>query len=117
MMALPVRDLPTGNWIYEVKFDGYRALAIKADKGVRLISRNRKSFNDDYPVLIDSLNSLKTKSFAIDGEITALDENGRSCFQLLQGYEGQAYPARLLCFRPTLTGQRRSTLSAAYPTP
>ena len=86
MMALPVRDLPTGNWIYEIKFDGYRALAIKADKGVRLISRNRKSFNDDYPVLIDSLNSLKTKSFAIDGEITALDENGRSCFQLLQGY-------------------------------
>jgi bifunctional non-homologous end joining protein LigD len=89
MMALPVRDLPTGNWIYEVKFDGYRALAIKADKGVRLISRNRKSFNDDYPVLIDALNSLKTKSFAIDGEITALDENGRSCFQLLQGYGNQ----------------------------
>ena len=55
MMALPVRDLPTGNWIYEVKFDGYRALAIKADKEVRLISRNRKSFNDDYPVLIDRL--------------------------------------------------------------
>jgi hypothetical protein len=30
MMALPVRDLPAGNWIYEMKFDGYRALAIKA---------------------------------------------------------------------------------------
>ena len=53
----------------------------------RLISRNRKSFNDDYPVLIDSLKSLKPKSFTIDGEITALDENGRSSFQLLQGYE------------------------------
>jgi len=86
MLALAVRDLPTGNWLYEVKFDGYRALAIKADKEVRLISRNRKSFNDDYPVLIDSLQSLKSKSFAIDGEITALDENGRSSFQLLQGY-------------------------------
>jgi bifunctional non-homologous end joining protein LigD len=36
--------------------------------------------------LIDSLKSLKTKSFAIDGEITALDENGRPSFQLLQGY-------------------------------
>jgi len=66
MMALPVRDLPTGNWIYEMKFDGYRALPIKADKEVRLISRNRKSFNDDYPVLIDSLKSLKTNSFTID---------------------------------------------------
>src|ERR1700751_5813994 len=80
------RRAGTGNWIYEMKFDGYRALAIKADKEVRLISRNRKSFNDDYPVLIDSLKSLKTKSFIIDGEITALDENGRSSFQLLQGY-------------------------------
>jgi bifunctional non-homologous end joining protein LigD len=87
MMALPVRDLPTGDWIYEIKFDGYRALAIKTDKEVSLISRNRNSFNDDYPVLVDSLSkSLKTKSFTIDGEITALDENGRSSFQLLQGY-------------------------------
>jgi bifunctional non-homologous end joining protein LigD len=65
MLALAVQDLPTGNWLYEIKFDGYRALAIKADKEVRLISRNRKSFNDDYPVLVDSFKSLKTKSFAI----------------------------------------------------
>jgi bifunctional non-homologous end joining protein LigD len=86
MMALPVQDLPVGNWIYEMKFDGYRALAIKADKEVRLISRNRKSFNNDYPFLIDSLKSLKIKSFTIDGEITALDEKGKSSFQLLQGY-------------------------------
>ena len=86
MKAMKVNELPVGNWLYEMKFDGYRALAFKADKEVRLISRNRKSFNDDYPVLVDSLKSLKTKSFTIDGEITALDENGRSSFQLLQGY-------------------------------
>ena len=85
-MALPIRDLPTGNCIYEMKFDGYRALAIKADKEGRLISRNRKSSNDDYPVLIDSLKSLKTNSFTIDGEIAALVENGRSSFQLPQRY-------------------------------
>jgi len=107
MLALPVRDLPVGNWLYEIKFDGYRALAIKVNNEVRLISRNRKSFNDDYPVLVDSLKSLKTKSFTIDGEIAALDENGRSSFQLLQGYgKGQAYAARLLCLRPPLIGQR-----------
>jgi bifunctional non-homologous end joining protein LigD len=51
MMALRVRELPVGDSIYEMKFDGYRALAFKADKEVRLISRNRNSFNNDYPQL------------------------------------------------------------------
>jgi bifunctional non-homologous end joining protein LigD len=86
MMALPVRELPVGDWIYEMKIDGYRALAFKADQEVRLISRNRNSFNSDYPLLIDSLKLLKPKSFTIDGEIAALDEHGRPSFQLLQSY-------------------------------
>ena len=85
-MALPVRELPVGDWIYEMKIDGYRALAFKADQEVRLISRNRNSFNSDYPLLIDSLKLLKPKSFTIDGEIAALDEHGRPSFQLLQSY-------------------------------
>jgi bifunctional non-homologous end joining protein LigD len=38
MNALPVRDLPVGDWLYELKFDGYRALSFKAGKEVRLIS-------------------------------------------------------------------------------
>jgi hypothetical protein len=51
-----------------------------------------------------TLRSLKTKSFTIDGETTALDENGRSSFQLLQGvWEGQTYPARYK--RPTDSAQ------------
>jgi bifunctional non-homologous end joining protein LigD len=41
MRALPIRDLPVGDWLYELKFDGYRALAFKVGKEVRLISRNR----------------------------------------------------------------------------
>jgi ATP-dependent DNA ligase len=49
MMALRVRDLPIGKWLYELKFDGYRALAFKAGKEVRLLSRNRTIFNHDYP--------------------------------------------------------------------
>jgi bifunctional non-homologous end joining protein LigD len=86
MMALPVRELPIGDWIYEMKVDGYRALAFKADQEVRLVSRNRNSFNNDYPLIIDALKSLKTKNFTIDGEIAALDEHGRPSFQLLQSY-------------------------------
>ena len=85
-MALPVRELPVGDWIYEMKIDGYRALAFKVDQEVRLVSRNRNSFNDNYPLLIDSLKSLKPKGFVIDGEVAALDQHGRPSFQLLQSY-------------------------------
>ena len=85
-MALLVRELPLGNWLYEVKFDGYRALAFKSDNGVRLLSRNQTDFGNDYPQLVEGLKSLKAKDFTIDGEIAALDPNGRSSFQLLQSY-------------------------------
>ena len=69
-----------------MKFDGYRALAFKANSEVRLLSRNRTLFNDNYPQLIDSLKMMKAKDFTIDGEIAALDQHGRSSFQLLQSY-------------------------------
>jgi ATP-dependent DNA ligase len=59
MKALRVRELPTGNWL----FDGYRALAFKAGAEVGLLSRNRTLFNDNYPVLVDALKSLKAKNF------------------------------------------------------
>src|SRR5215471_6952038 len=86
MQALPVRDLPTGDWLYEMKFNGYRALAFKSGKNVRLISRNQTDFGNDYTQLIDSLKLLTAKSLVTDGEIAALDLHGRSSFQLLQNY-------------------------------
>jgi bifunctional non-homologous end joining protein LigD len=86
MMALRVRELPVGNWLYEMKFDGYRALTFKTGKDVWLLSRNRTLFNDNYPGLVDAIKSLKAKSFVIDGEVAALDEHGRPSFQLLQSY-------------------------------
>lgn len=86
MKALLVRDLPVGDWLYEMKFDGYRALAFKAGKEVRLVSRNRIEFGNDYPQFIDSLKSLTPKNVILDGEIAALDSNGRTSFQLLQSY-------------------------------
>ncbi|MBV8282454.1 MAG: hypothetical protein JO347_10395 [Candidatus Eremiobacteraeota bacterium] len=86
MKALRVQELPVGDWLYELKFDGYRALAFKAGKEVRLISRNRTNFDNDYPLLIDALKSLTAKQATIDGEIAALDDKGRSSFQLLQSY-------------------------------
>ena len=50
MLLLPARTLPEGaNWAYELKLDGYRALAIKTDGKVHLRSRNNKDFNTKYP--------------------------------------------------------------------
>ena len=82
MKALPVEKLPEGDWLYEIKFDGYRALAFKDGKDVRLVSRNQKAF--DYPQLLDALKLLPAECFILDGEIAALDGKGRSSFQLLQ---------------------------------
>ena len=42
MKALTVQELPEGDWLYEIKFDGYRALAFKEGKDMRLVSRNKK---------------------------------------------------------------------------
>jgi bifunctional non-homologous end joining protein LigD len=72
--------------LYEMKFDGYRALAFKTGAEVRLLSRNRTLFNENYPELIGSLKLLPAKNFIIDGEIAALDQNGKTSFQLLQSY-------------------------------
>jgi bifunctional non-homologous end joining protein LigD len=82
MKALPVEKLPEGDWLYEIKHDGYRALVFKEGKEVHLVSRNKKAF--DYPQLLDSLRKLAPQHLILDGEIAALDEKGRSSFQLLQ---------------------------------
>jgi bifunctional non-homologous end joining protein LigD len=85
MKALPVKKLPEGDWLYEIKFDGYRALAFKDGKDVRLVSRNKNALN--YPQLLDALKLLPAGRVVIDGEIAALDEKGRSSFQLLQNFK------------------------------
>jgi len=74
------------NWIFEIKFDGYRALAHIAKKKVGLYSRNAKLFNARFPTLVEELKKISFDC-VLDGEIVILDERGRSHFQLLQNYE------------------------------
>jgi bifunctional non-homologous end joining protein LigD len=88
MKALPLEKLPEGDWLYEIKHDGYRALAFTDSKDVRLVSRNKKAF--DYPQLVDALRKLPAERAILDGEIAALDEKGRSSFQLLQLFKKSA---------------------------
>jgi bifunctional non-homologous end joining protein LigD len=88
MKAKLVGSIPSGGgWIYEIKFDGYRALALRAGSETRILSRNQKDLGGKFPEVKDSIAALDIQDAIIDGEIVALDEKGRSSFQLLQGLD------------------------------
>lgn len=72
-------------WIFEIKWDGYRAVAEINGSKTKLYSRNGLSFADKYPVIFEALKKIKRK-VVLDGEIVALDGEGMPNFQLLQQY-------------------------------
>jgi len=83
-----VKDPPAaGDWIYELKFDGIRLIAVKTGKKVSLLSRNRNELAGRFPEIVEAVNNLPADECVIDGEVVALDEEGRSSFQLLQARE------------------------------
>lgn len=85
MLATAADTLPEGPaWTYEVKWDGYRALAVKDRSSVRLISRNQKDLTRDYPAVVAAVASLRVPRAVLDGEIVALEADGRPSFQSLQ---------------------------------
>ena len=93
MKARLVEAPPAGDWTYEIKFDGFRALALKNAAGTQLLSRNNKDLADNFPEVAAAVAALDVNDAIIDGEIVALDDQGRSSFQLLQAYElGDAKP-------------------------
>jgi bifunctional non-homologous end joining protein LigD len=88
MKATLVEAPPThGDWLYELKFDGYRALALKNGDDVQLLSRNNKDFAKKFPEIVEAVRRLPVDRAILDGEIVATDEAGRSSFQLLQALE------------------------------
>jgi bifunctional non-homologous end joining protein LigD len=93
MKAQLVDAPPAGEWLYEIKFDGFRAMAYRDRNGTRLLSRNNNDFSAKFPEVFEAISSLDVGDAVIDGEIVALDEKGRSSFQLLQAYNlGQKRP-------------------------
>jgi DNA ligase D-like protein (predicted ligase) len=99
MECLEVDQLPEGElWQYELKLDGYRTIAIKQDGKIDLFSRNGKSFNSKFPLVVNMLEILPVKRFIVDGEIVALDERGRHSFALLQNIKTSKAPLRFYLF-------------------
>jgi bifunctional non-homologous end joining protein LigD len=74
----------SGAWLFELKYDGVRALAIRDGKSAHLYARSGTDITARYPEVVLALNSLPYERFVIDGEIVAQDDEGRPSFQLLQ---------------------------------
>src|SRR5713226_3293328 len=104
MECLSVSKLPEGaQWVWEIKLDGYRALAVKSGTGVTLFSRRRKSLNRQFPSIVEALVNLP-EGTVVDGELVAIDDSGRPDFNLLQNFRAEAsrihyYVFDLLCWR------------------
>jgi bifunctional non-homologous end joining protein LigD len=73
-----------GDWVYEIKWDGVRAICYIEDGRIRMVSRNGNSFDRQYPELSVIPHHLSATTAILDAEIAALDEQGRSRFGLLQ---------------------------------
>jgi bifunctional non-homologous end joining protein LigD len=74
------------NWLFEIKWDGYRTIAEIENGNVNIYSRNNISFNDKFAPIAGSLKRIKY-DVILDGEVVSVDENGISKFQLLQNYQ------------------------------
>jgi bifunctional non-homologous end joining protein LigD len=88
MLATPAAALPTGpEWTYEVKWDGYRAQAVKRGASVSLLSRNLKNITRQFAGVARTVSGLDVEAAVLDGEIVALDAEGRPSFQALHHSE------------------------------
>jgi hypothetical protein len=98
MLLLRTEKLPEGpEWIVELKLDGYRCLAFKTSGKVHLRSRTDNDFNGRYPGIVKALASMPDET-VIDGEIVALDAEGRPSFNTLQNYGSSGAPLRFFIF-------------------
>lgn len=114
-MKAQLSDLPPfdgPDWIFEIKWDGYRAIAEISPSGNKFYSRNGLTFDKAYPKVFEALKSIGRQA-VIDGEIVVFDETGKPNFQKLQNYKSndnyliQYYVFDIL----SLDGKRLTNLS------
>jgi ATP-dependent DNA ligase len=107
--------LPDGShWIWEIKLDGYRAVAVKSGGSVTLHSRNRKILNKRFPYIVEKLRNLPDGT-VVDGEILALDDDGRPVFNLLQNFT-RVSPHPLFRLRSSLLQEPQSCPASPHET-
>jgi bifunctional non-homologous end joining protein LigD len=75
-------------WLYEIKWDGYRSVAFVEDGKLRLVSRNQNDMTALYPELGDLPRFISARQAVLDGEVVAVDEQGRPSFSLMQQRTG-----------------------------
>jgi DNA ligase D-like protein (predicted ligase) len=98
MLLLRTEKLPEGpEWLIELKLDGYRALAFKSGGKVQLRSRNDNDFNSKCPGIVNDLAQMPDET-VIDGEVVALDQDGRPSFNTLQNHGSAGVPLHFFIF-------------------
>lgn len=87
-LAKLVRTIPKNeDWLYELKYDGYRIIAFVEANSVRLITRNGNDYTNHFSTIASSLTDLATgRAMILDGEIVITDASGKTDFQALQSY-------------------------------
>ena len=92
----PAKQRPEGRgWIHEIKHDGFRIMARRADGRVQLLTRKGNNFSNRFPQIVAALIVLPVGSCLIDGEAVVCDESGLAVFDLIRGYRHDA--AAVLC--------------------
>ena len=86
-------------WTFEIKLDGYRCIVVKRAREVTLFSRHKKVLNRRFPGVVEAIASLEG-DFVLDGELVALDPQGRPSFQILQNNLSRTLPVYFLLLRP-----------------
>src|SRR2546423_13547680 len=81
-------------WLFEVKWDGYRAVTFIQDGKARLVSRNQNQLTGQFPEIAKAAGTLNVENAILDGEVVALDEKGLSSFSLMQQRTGMTHPGK-----------------------
>jgi bifunctional non-homologous end joining protein LigD len=87
----PANESPAGpGWIHEIKHDGFRILAQRRGRSIRLLTRNGHDLADRFPIIAEAIEALPIRSCVIDGEAIVCDDSGLAVFELIRSHRSNA---------------------------